>query len=145
MEARLVPKKPEAPFFSDDGLVVARVEARVDVDPAAAELEHAEGRHLLQPEPAVLAVRLEADRRVDDREALRPRRVEQPSRCLDLRRQVGAERALGVGEPAVEVDHEHGGPLAQRELLAEPGPLVDLACLLIAHGPPFSRRPRSRA
>ena len=37
-------------LLQDDRLVLARLEARVDLDPAAAELQLAERRHLLQPE-----------------------------------------------------------------------------------------------
>ena len=65
-------EEPRGALLQHDGLVVARVEARVDLDPAAAELELAERRRLLHPEPAVAAVRLEADRREDDRIALSP-------------------------------------------------------------------------
>ena len=98
-----------------------------------AELQVAERRHLLHPEAAVLEARLEGDRGEDDRQPLRAGRVEQPPRRLDLRRQVGAERARGIGEPAREVDDEHGGARAERDALPQPRPGVDLACLLVAH------------
>ena len=130
--ARFVPKNADAPFLSDHVSSRARIEARVDLDPAAADLQVAERRHLLQPETAVLQARLEPDRREDDRQPLRPRHVEQPPRRLDLRREVRAERALRIGEPAGEVDDEHRRPLAQRDALAQPGPRIDLARFLVA-------------
>src|SRR5262249_44461019 len=61
------------------------------------------------------------------------RRVQQAARRLHLARQVRAERALGVGEAAGEVDHEHRGALTEREPLAEACPLVHLARLFVAH------------
>jgi hypothetical protein len=120
-------------LLHDDRLVLARLEPRVDVDPAPAELEPAERRHLLEPESAVLAVRREADRREDDRQPLVARGVEQPPCRLDLGGKVGSERALGIGEAAAEVDDEDGRPLAEPKRLAEPRAGVDLACLRVAH------------
>ena len=93
IEARFVPKKPGRALLQHDRLVVARLEPRVDLDPAPADLQLAEARHLLQPEAAVLQARLEADRREDDRQPLGPGGVEQPLRRLDLPGHVGAERA----------------------------------------------------
>ncbi len=120
-------------LLQHNGLVVAGVEPRVDLDPWPVELELGERRRLLYPEAAVAQMRLEPDGRVDDRVALRPRRVEEPPRGLDLGAEVGAEYALRVGEPAGEVDDEDAGPLTPGERLPEPRLPVDLACLLVGH------------
>ncbi len=74
-----------------------------------AELELGERGHLLHPEPAVLPMRLEADRRVDDRMALRPRRVEQPSRRLDLGVRSAPSRHSGSVKPQMKSIDEHAG------------------------------------
>ena len=47
-------------------------------------------------------------------------------------------------KPQLKSIDEHRGPLAERERLAEPGPLVDLACLLRRSCPPSCLRRRSR-
>src|SRR5262249_3921083 len=120
-------------LLGHDRLVVPAVEPWVDLDPAAAKLEVAERRRLLQPEPAVLARGLEADRREDNRQALLTRSVEQTTRRLDLRGHVRAERAGRIREAAREVDDEHGRARAQRHRLAETRPLVNLLRLLVAH------------
>src|SRR4029077_14101652 len=58
---------------------------------------------------------------------------------LDLRRQVRPERAVGVGEPAAEVDDEHGRARSERDALAEPGPRIDLPGFLVGHASTASR------
>src|SRR5207237_1632263 len=97
------------------------------------ELEVTERRRLLEPEPPVLPRRLEADRREDDRQAFLTSCVEQPPRRLDLRGHLRAERAVGVGEAAREVDHDDARIPAERHRLAEPRLLVDLLGSLVAH------------
>src|SRR5439155_7144828 len=91
------------------------------------------GRHLLHPQAAVLQARVVADRREDDRQALRAGDVQQPLRRLDLRGQIRAERASRIGEPAAEVDDEDRGMRAERDVLAEPRLLVDPTSFFVAH------------
>src|SRR6185312_875244 len=67
--------------------------------------------------------------------------VEEPPGRLDLGGHVGAERALGVGEAAAEVDHEDRGARPERDALAEPRRRVDLACFLVAQAVTFSAEP----
>ena len=62
-----------------------------------------------------------------------PRDVEDAFRRLHLGREVRAERALRVGEPAAEVDDEDRGTDTPVDGLPEAGRLVGAACLLIAH------------
>ena len=109
IEARFVPKKPDAPFFMIDRLVVARVESRVDLDPAAAELQGraSAGTFCSQRPPSLRLgskpIVVKTTGSPFSRAASRRRFVASTSA-----RQVRAERARRVGEAAREVDHEHG-------------------------------------
>ena len=134
IDARFVPKNAGRALLEHDRLVLARLEPRVDLDPAAAELQVAERRHLLQPEAAVLQAGLEADRR-EDRPAAPSPRAASSSRFVASTSAVRSEPSahVGIGEAAAEVDDEHGRARAERDALAEPRLRVDLACLLVAH------------
>src|SRR5581483_10974936 len=136
------PEEPGRALLQHDRLVLTPLEAGVDLDPATADLEVAEAGRLLQPETAVLQARLEADRREDDRQPLLARNVEHALRLLDRLGAVRPERAVGVGEPAAEVDDEDGGPGAERHALPQPRLRVDLVRLLVAHAGTASAEPR---
>ena len=129
-------EEPGSSLLHEHRLVLAGVEPWIDLRPGASELEDSERRHLLHPEAPVLEARLEGNRRVDDRQPLLAGGIEQPPGCLHLRAQIGAERALRVGEPAREIDHEDRGMLPERDRLPEPRLRVDLPRRLVGHVTP---------
>ena len=130
------PEEGGRALLEHDRLVLARLQARVDLHPAPADLQVAERRHLLEPEAAVLQARLVADGGEDHRQAPCPTGVEQPPGRLDLGAHVRPERAFRVGEPAAEVDDEDRGMRPDRHRLAEPRRRVDLrACWSLTRSP----------
>jgi hypothetical protein len=109
------PEEGRGALLQDDRVVGLRFEARIDLDPAAPDLQLGKGRHLRRPDARVRHRRLEADGRVDDRESLRSRCVEQTLGRSDGLAQLGSEGAAGVGKAAAEVDDEHARPLSQAD------------------------------
>ena len=92
----------------------------IDLDPAAARFEREQRRNLVEERRGGRLVRFpERDRRVDDWEACPAHLAEQALNRHDDGVEIAHERRLGVGETAVDVDHDQGGPLP------EAGPAVE--------------------
>src|SRR5258706_1773875 len=114
-------------------------QARVDLDPFAAELEPAQGRNFFPPYAGVLEVIFIAAGGEKNRNLLLVGRRDQLFAGFDHAVQVAAQRTSRIGKPQLQVDDDNGRFLAEAHPAAQAVLLVKLAISLksiFAHNAP---------